>query len=94
MACVQLVLADDWELRGNGSGNMRLKASFNAEVLHATDVIYRTETLQAFRLGILNAHIGVLPRYRGRSVMEGNRHRAPAPESCHASWVVALLRTG
>lgn len=38
--------------------------------LHATDVIYRTETLQAFCLGILNAHIGLLPRYRGRSVME------------------------
>lgn len=48
----------------------RLRA-FGADVgLHATDVIYRRETLEAFRLGILNAHIGLLPRYRGRSVME------------------------
>lgn len=48
----------------------RLRA-FDADVgLHATDVIYRSDTLAAFRLGILNAHIGLLPRYRGRSVME------------------------
>lgn len=48
----------------------RLRAWAPEVGLHATDVIYRTETLQAFRLGILNAHIGLLPRYRGRSVME------------------------
>lgn len=48
----------------------RLRA-LGADVgLHATDVIYRRDTLEAFRLGILNAHIGILPRYRGRSVME------------------------
>jgi len=48
----------------------RLRA-LGADVgLHATDVIYRKATLEAFRLGILNAHIGLLPRYRGRSVME------------------------
>src|SRR5436305_11718144 len=33
-------------------------------------VIYRRPAIEAFRLGILNAHIGLLPRYRGRSVME------------------------
>jgi methionyl-tRNA formyltransferase len=38
--------------------------------LHQTGIIYRKETIQAFRLGILNAHIGILPAYRGRSVME------------------------
>lgn len=38
--------------------------------LHAAAVIYRGRTIDAFRLGILNAHIGVLPRYRGRCVME------------------------
>jgi methionyl-tRNA formyltransferase len=38
--------------------------------LHAADVIYREPTISAFKLGILNAHIGILPRYRGRSVAE------------------------
>ncbi|HYJ45645.1 MAG TPA: formyltransferase family protein, partial [Pyrinomonadaceae bacterium] len=38
--------------------------------LHKAGVIYRDETINAFRLGILNPHIGILPGYRGRSVME------------------------
>lgn len=38
--------------------------------LHKSGNIYRHETIDCFRLGILNAHIGLLPRYRGRSVME------------------------
>jgi len=38
--------------------------------LHAANVIYREPTISAFRLGILNAHIGILPRYRGRCVAE------------------------
>ncbi|HEV7844180.1 MAG TPA: formyltransferase family protein, partial [Pyrinomonadaceae bacterium] len=38
--------------------------------LHKAGVIYREATINAFRLGILNPHIGILPRYRGRSVME------------------------
>jgi len=38
--------------------------------LHATGVIYRQPLLDCFRLGVLNAHIGLLPEYRGRSVME------------------------
>src|SRR5260370_36552590 len=38
--------------------------------LHAANVIYREPTISAFRLGILNAHIGILPKYRGRSVVE------------------------
>lgn len=38
--------------------------------LHAANVIYRDPTISAFRLGILNAHIGILPGYRGRSVAE------------------------
>ncbi len=38
--------------------------------LHAANVIYREATIAAFRLGILNAHIGILPGYRGRSVAE------------------------
>lgn len=38
--------------------------------LHKTGVIYREVTIKAFRLGILNHHIGLLPAYRGRSVVE------------------------
>ncbi|HYO91737.1 MAG TPA: formyltransferase family protein, partial [Pyrinomonadaceae bacterium] len=38
--------------------------------LHKVGVIYREATIGAFRLGILNPHIGLLPRYRGRAVME------------------------
>ncbi len=38
--------------------------------LHAANVIYREPAISAFRLGILNAHIGILPKYRGRCVVE------------------------
>lgn len=38
--------------------------------LHKTGEIYRQSTIDAFRLGILNPHIGMLPRFRGRNVME------------------------
>lgn len=38
--------------------------------LHKAGVIYRDATIRAFRLGILNAHIGILPAFRGRNVME------------------------
>lgn len=38
--------------------------------LHKAGVIYREPTIKAFRLGILNPHIGILPEYRGRNVME------------------------
>jgi methionyl-tRNA formyltransferase len=38
--------------------------------LHKSGQIYPAETIACFRLGILNAHIGLLPKYRGRCVME------------------------
>ncbi len=38
--------------------------------LHACGTIYRRPIIDCFRLGILNPHIGMLPAYRGRSVME------------------------
>lgn len=38
--------------------------------LHKAGVIYRDATIRAFRLGILNSHIGVLPAFRGRNVLE------------------------
>jgi hypothetical protein len=38
--------------------------------IHDMGVIYPAEVLAQFRMGILNAHIGLLPEYRGRSVVE------------------------
>ncbi len=38
--------------------------------LHKSGVIYREPVINLFRLGILNPHIGLLPAYRGRHVME------------------------
>jgi len=38
--------------------------------LHKSEAIYRDATIHAFKQGILSAHIGLLPKYRGRSVME------------------------
>jgi len=38
--------------------------------LHAMGVIYRQEVIDSFKLGILNSHIGILPEFRGRSVLE------------------------
>jgi methionyl-tRNA formyltransferase len=48
----------------------RLKALQLDVGLHKAGVIYREATINCFRLGILNPHIGILPRYRGRNVME------------------------
>jgi Formyl transferase len=48
----------------------RLK-QLNLDVgLHKAGIIYREQTIKAFRLGILNPHIGMLPAFRGRNVME------------------------
>ena len=38
--------------------------------LHKANVIYRESSISCFRMGILNSHIGLLPKYRGRCVME------------------------
>jgi hypothetical protein len=38
--------------------------------LHKLGAIYREPVIKAFRMGILNPHIGLLPGYRGRNVME------------------------
>ena len=38
--------------------------------LHKGAEIYRKPLIDAFRIGILNHHIGILPAYRGRNVME------------------------
>jgi hypothetical protein len=53
------------------SASVALLSSLECDVgLHAANVIYREPTIGAFRLGILNAHIGILPSYRGRSVAQ------------------------
>ena len=52
------------------SSTERLRALGCDAGLHAANVIYSEKTIGAFRLGILNAHIGILPEYRGRSVAE------------------------
>lgn len=49
---------------------LKLKALKLDVGLHKTGVIYRAATINSFRLGILNPHIGLLPKYRGRNVME------------------------
>jgi methionyl-tRNA formyltransferase len=48
----------------------RLKALQLDVGLHKAGVIYREATINCFRLGILNPHIGILPGFRGRNVME------------------------
>ena len=49
----------------------RLARSVDADIgLHASGAIYRRVLLDRFVIGVLNSHIGLLPRYRGRSVME------------------------
>jgi methionyl-tRNA formyltransferase len=49
---------------------LKLKALKLDVGLHKAGVIYREATINCFRLGILNPHIGILPAYRGRNVME------------------------
>jgi methionyl-tRNA formyltransferase len=49
---------------------LRLKKLDPDVGIHKSGTIYRQVTIDCFRLGILNAHIGTLPEYRGRSVME------------------------
>lgn len=48
----------------------RLKSLALDVGLHKSGDIYRDAAIKCFRLGILNPHIGILPRYRGRNVME------------------------
>ncbi len=55
---------------GHPSSVDRLRSLAFDVGLHQSGIIYRPQTIDAFRLGILNSHIGILPQYRGRSVME------------------------
>lgn len=52
MARVQLVLTDDWELRGNGSGNMRriqfdsMRALLDIYERHGLKASFNAEVMQ------------------------------------------------
>ena len=71
----ECLLSDDLE----SPRTLRFLRTCGADVgLHATSVIYRRAVIEPFRLGILNPHIGLLPEYRGRSVMEWSVLRGDA----------------
>ena len=60
-------------LRGQLDGDHALRRIRKLDLdigLHKSGAIYRQSTIDAFRMGILNPHIGILPRYRGRCVVE------------------------
>lgn len=61
--------------------------------LHAMGVIYQSPVLAAFSRGVLNAHIGLLPEYRGRSVMEWSL-LAGRPTGISVFFVDAGIDTG
>ena len=61
--------------------------------LHKSGSIYSSQTIDCFRLGILNAHIGLLPQYRGRSVMEWSLLQGD-PTGISAFFVDAGIDTG
>ena len=61
--------------------------------LHKAGQIYPAETIACFRLGILNAHIGLLPKYRGRSVMEWSLVQSD-PTGLSVFFVDAGIDTG
>ena len=61
--------------------------------LHKSGSIYSRDTIDCFRLGILNAHIGLLPKYRGRSVMEWSLVRGD-PAGISVFFVDAGIDTG
>ncbi len=51
--------------------NLSRLEKLNLDVgIHKSGLIYREPVINLFRLGILNPHIGILPAYRGRHVME------------------------
>src|SRR5262245_32467150 len=55
----------------NDSRSVAVVKRLNLDIgLHKSGIIYRDPIINAFRLGILNPHIGLLPKYRGRNVME------------------------
>lgn len=69
-AC-RLLLARELQWSHRTLEDPRLVGRVSADVgLHASGAIYRRAFLDRFARGVLNAHIGLLPRYRGRSVLE------------------------
>ncbi|MCC6698597.1 MAG: hypothetical protein IT365_23440 [Candidatus Hydrogenedentes bacterium] len=76
------------------SDNLDQLRSLSPDVgLHAMSVIYRQNAIDCFRLGILNPHIGKLPEFRGRSVMEWSLLYG-APTGVTAFFIDAGIDTG
>lgn len=61
--------------------------------LHGMGVIYRQSSISAFERGILNAHIGILPEFKGRSVMEWSL-LAGAPTGVTTFFIDTGIDTG
>lgn len=61
--------------------------------LHGMDVIYKPAVLDCFARGILNPHIGLLPEFRGRSVLEWSLALG-APVGVTAFFIDAGVDTG
>lgn len=61
--------------------------------LHDASVIYTREMISCFARGILNAHIGLLPRYRGRCVMEWSLYEG-APTGVTVFYIDEGIDTG
>lgn len=61
--------------------------------LHGMDVIYKPAVLDCFSRGILNPHIGLLPEFRGRNVLEWSLVLG-APIGVTAFFIDAGVDTG
>ena len=61
--------------------------------LHKSNTIYREPTIRCFKTGILNFHIGLLPEFRGRSVMEWSLMRGK-PVGFTVFFIDAGIDTG
>jgi hypothetical protein len=61
--------------------------------LHGMDVIYKPAVLDCFSRGIINPHIGLLPEFRGRSVLEWSLALG-APVGVTAFFIDAGVDTG
>ena len=73
--------------------SIRCIKSFSPDIgLHATSVIYRQELFDYFSVGVLNAHIGFLPSYRGRSVMEWSIFFGDRTAITTFLWTLPLIR--
>ena len=72
---------------------VRIRALDPDLFVHAGAGIVRATTLAVPRLGTLNAHMGILPRYRGMNVAEWARFEG-SPVGCSVHLIDAGIDTG